>query len=422
MKIIRISLIFAFLFAVLFSAEKFVPTVSATTDNSSMEKTKKFREEFGLNRDANYISDVMSSKGVDQSFGVALTKEEAISLNNRIDNQNDLVPRLYEDLLENDEAFSGLYVNQQEGGVVYILLSEQLNDNTQRENKLKKIHGDKIKVKYKNVKYSYKTLEEYHQKVNDMLIEKKVNFLSSIEVRENKIKIQIENLNQSDIDSINGILPSDSFEIKEMEANNKDENRDAQQRPLQGGLALEANDGTNFCSSGFIASDSSSNYYLVTAAHCAYTNTWYQGGGYIGESSSHYKRGGNTDARAIKLSNALHRGYYVYHDVSNGRRLESYSTLTSMSYVGQAVCKSGYKTGTTCGTVENLSESGTWDGISYTMLKRASYTSDGGDSGGTVYSGTKLLGVHKGKNANGRAVYSEVYYIARDLGLTPYVY
>lgn len=67
-------------------------------------------------------------------------------------------------------------------------------------------------------------------------------------------------------------------------------------------------------------------------------------------------------------------------------------------------------------------ESGTWEGFAFTDLIRANYTSDGGDSGGTVYSGSKLLGIHKGKNANGKPVYSDVKYFTRDLGLTPYVY
>lgn len=300
MKIFRKILIFVVLLGVSFSFEKFVPSASATTNNNTLiEENQKFRSIFGLSMDAKYINDVMSSKNANNSFGVTLTQEEADTLNKRIDTQNDLVPKLTDYLIKNEEAFSGIYVNQEEGGVIYILLADQVNNNAKREINLKTIHEDKIQVKYVNAKFTFKTLEEYNQKVTEMLTEKKVNFLSTIEVRENKIKIQIENLNQSDVDTINGILPSGSFDIKEMEAKNIDENRDLAQRPLQGGLALEDASGKNWCSSAFIAYDSNSNYYLITAAHCDSSHIQIQGGSSIGQVSSHFKRGGNTDARAV---------------------------------------------------------------------------------------------------------------------------
>jgi hypothetical protein len=52
--------------------------------------------------------------------------------------------------------------------------------------------------------------------------------------------------------------------------------------------------------------------------------------------------------------------------------------------------------------------SGNWSGYYYSGLRGATYSSDGGDSGGTVYYGNQLRGVHKGSTSAGNPVYSHV--------------
>jgi hypothetical protein len=85
--------------------------------------------------------------------------------------------------------------------------------------------------------------------------------------------------------------------------------------------------------------------------------------------------------------------------------------------VGEPVCMSGASSDTNvvkCGKLESKSFSGTFNGTAFTKLRKASYESIGGDSGGTVYGGTTLKGVNKGYSGSS-GVYSHLEYCMRDL-------
>lgn len=112
----------------------------------------------------------------------------------------------------------------------------------------------------------------------------------------------------------------------------------------------------------------------------------------------------------------------------------SSSRLTSLEVagndkLGDVVCMSGRNRGesNSCGTLQGKQISKFWKDpngqeVWFDNLRAATYTSAGGDSGGTVYRGNQLKGVHKDRTTeNGitYAVYSHVTHVTNRLGLTP---
>ena len=80
--------------------------------------------------------------------------------------------------------------------------------------------------------------------------------------------------------------------------------------------------------------------------------------------------------------------------------------------------------GDSCGTLLSKNKSGYWGSNNtwFDNLRVANYISDGGDSGGTIYSNSTLKGVHKGsfeENGTTYRAYSHVTNVASRLKLTP---
>lgn len=96
--------------------------------------------------------------------------------------------------------------------------------------------------------------------------------------------------------------------------------------------------------------------------------------------------------------------------------------LYGQAFVGEFVCRSGQTTGTRCGSVThtNVSPSYVPNGRNFIA---ANYCSQGGDSGGAVYSGNTALGVHSGGSArlcgdpDDFGVYGHAEWMQRDLGV-----
>jgi hypothetical protein len=74
----------------------------------------------------------------------------------------------------------------------------------------------------------------------------------------------------------------------------------------------------------------------------------------------------------------------------------------SNSFVGEYVCHSGERTGTTCGSVTKLGVTGTEEGTNdtiYNLTEFGPICSKGGDSGGPVFAGNTALGLYSASDA-----------------------
>ncbi|CAM5239661.1 putative Ig domain-containing protein [Streptomyces xanthochromogenes] len=144
-------------------------------------------------------------------------------------------------------------------------------------------------------------------------------------------------------------------------------------------LQVVGNTGS-WCSIGFNVTDGKSNYVL-TAGHCKAANGWQTpAGDFIGKT---VKVGPNgTDASLV--ANALTPDTTTFTKVGTAR-------------VGESVCKNGATSGTTCGTVNAVDQTVTYDnGVVVNHLIQTGNLTQSGDSGGGLYDGSTALGVVSG--------------------------
>ncbi|XEC96696.1 S1 family peptidase [Paenibacillus tarimensis] len=148
-----------------------------------------------------------------------------------------------------------------------------------------------------------------------------------------------------------------------------------------------------YCSTAAIASKDN-RWFIVTAGHCIeYSDpSAYQYDHVVGV--DHHDRGAPYDFGLIKITDAsnLSYGRYATNDLYEFAEDDDYydAELNGNGWfaTGEAVCKSGVRTGTTCGTVEDVWTNYTMDGEEYWGAYITSNTvfAGGGDSGGAVYS------------------------------------
>ncbi|MFE2022879.1 S1 family peptidase [Streptomyces sp. NPDC059499] len=165
---------------------------------------------------------------------------------------------------------------------------------------------------------------------------------------------------------------------------------------IAGGQAIYAGGGR--CSLGFNVR-SGSTYYALTAGHCTEIgSTWYTNSGQTAVLGS---RAGSSfptnDYGLIRHSNSANADGRVY--LYNG----SYQDITSAGNptVGQAVKRSGSTTGVHSGTVTGLNATVNYGGgdIVYGMIQ-TNVCAEPGDSGGSLFAGTKALGLTSGGSGN----------------------
>jgi streptogrisin C len=173
--------------------------------------------------------------------------------------------------------------------------------------------------------------------------------------------------------------------------------------PLRGGVRLYQDFVQAFvpsCTTAFNARSNSDNlWYVMTAGHCGIKGDEFQG---YKPSLSFQAIGnvhnsivdGNDDMAIIRINDVpgWNPRNWVYVHASADTTLDPDYTIvnTFNSPVGTRVCMSGSTSGTDCGDVVEVN----WDGTN--GLSRAQYCSDGGDSGGAIYSGHNARGIHIG--------------------------
>lgn len=156
----------------------------------------------------------------------------------------------------------------------------------------------------------------------------------------------------------------------------------------------------SYCSAGFNVTYQGVPYVL-TAGHClAGANRWINWhGGFLG--TNHVYSFPTYDDGLIRITEPIMqiRGVYTW----NGQ----FQSINSAgeSYVGQWVCKSGSTTGLTCGTVQLTDVTVQYPQGAVIDLNEFNGCVEGGDSGGSVYSGDVAQGLVSGAwMSNGRCL------------------
>lgn len=231
-------------------------------------------------------------------------------------------------------------------------------------------------------------------------------FSIETDVKEQKVKLFIDQIN----DQFSKQLTSEYGDLVEVQIgviiNEPAKPRDAEFTEMGGGIKISSGP----CSTTATATKDTREF-LITAGHCITSvgSTVTQGGVNIGTEHFTAYRDGGTDVGLILLTNTnkyIGNKYY-YGDIANAEYDNKYTT-TSIALKGQLICKSGYKTGVTCGTVTNTSASVTYGSITLNDMIQAKKDGGGlilgGDSGGiafNAYRTTELIGIVSGRNVTG---------------------
>ncbi|MBD8499264.1 S1 family peptidase [Paenibacillus arenosi] len=360
-----------------------------------------------------------------------LTVEEKEILDRRFKHQNEYIPKLKQSAIRalTEEQFGGIYVNQEEGGVVYIGIKEMAKSNKDNLSFIKEIYGDTSNVKFINTRYSE---EELLQTADALFNSKSLLSDAGIEIQYTALDT-INNV--VEVGLINNTEENQKYLIEKYgdkltfyTADPSDFQNEGDQvtatNPVQGGVQILNDTAQKLCSVGFSAKSNAGEHFLVTAGHCygnGSLNTFYHpdkahsnkiiAGGHI----QHVKNSGNVDAMLI----GVHKDFVtnkVYFQYVGSKSLTSYAKDSS-EFVGQHVCIAS-RSNDTCGTILSTSLSAGPN----TNLTAASYMAIGGDSGGTIFGNSVLHGVHTGNGSlsgNAVEVYSQVEHILKHFNIVP---
>ncbi|MEM5018693.1 S1 family peptidase [Metabacillus indicus] len=400
-----------------------VPKVQAEElSNHEISESIKFREDFGLEQDPIIIAKKLyESKSLDskQKFGYVLTVEEKKELDKRFINQKESVPKIQNYLKQIDGNDNiDIYIDQQDRGKIVLRIKDTVNENI-----VSKIKSDtdilsELPLDIKRVKYTESDLNYLTNEITSEIpfIQKLGIKLNGVytDIQKGKVVISVQELDEKVRDTITERYNHKALEIVQEEASETFATaRENTYIPIQGGILVKNNTSGDRCSTAFTASGGAG-YYVVTAAHCGYIgDKFYQGWNELGPvTKGQFEYG--VDAMTISIT-SNEKSNLVY---GSTYKLTTQETL-AQEVVGQAVCKSGMVTANTCGKLQTKNFTAVYEYATVTNLRRATLYSDNGDSGGTIYSGNKLIGVLSGGSGATYTYYSHIVNVNSALGIKP---
>lgn len=196
--------------------------------------------------------------------------------------------------------------------------------------------------------------------------------------------------------------------------------------PLRGGVQIK---GSIACSIGFVATTSSGTPAVTTAGHCPPSNSdsYTHRSTTIGSTLA-MQDSGDVDARSISVDNLgfWNPANWLFHQGFGDFPLNETFAVTSRAVktdivLGLYLCRTGFKTNTQCGEVNNLNGRRTGNRNLFGIIACAA----SGDSGGPVYdySSGRAYGQHMASTATGcsateTSFFSPIDSIEAVLGIT----
>jgi len=165
------------------------------------------------------------------------------------------------------------------------------------------------------------------------------------------------------------------------------------QAGLRGGQGIEADDG-EMCTGGFTATDRAGRPVLLTAGHCGKNASWFsRNGSVVGRVRA--ARFPGDDFAVVALDNIAQ--WTAQPSVERYGPSPLRVRGHSKAVVGSTVCKSGRRTGWTCGRVVAHDVTVSYDdGAIVSGLTQTSACSRRGDSGGPLMAGRYAQGMLSG--------------------------
>lgn len=287
--------------------------------------------------------------------------------------------------------------------------------------------------------YTWHQLEETQREVNAEVrpLAAKLLVQTFLDPRTNRVVVdQAQTVSDAQWDKVEGVENDGAVEVREAgvdrfesEASECSNELRACRPPLRGGVQIlpKNNEGYFYCTAGFKAIDRATGArYLLTAGHCVAPHA----------AEPWFARYGDTE-KWVQIGNPGPYTYPVrdwgeinatgsFWDTAEwptevvlwGAEEERSINYEGASYIGEAVCHSGVKSGYSCGTVSKMNLTVTYKSgatiENMTEVEGPNYCSLGGDSGGPVIAGNTAVGIQSGGPAeattcpDGYGLYQEI--------------
>ncbi|KZO59486.1 peptidase S1 [Dietzia maris] len=222
------------------------------------------------------------------------------------------------------------------------------------------------------------------------------------------------------IDGMNETVPAQATPVPE-DRRRAIQSVPAPAGPVVGGTAYQVRvpDGVLECSTGFNG-ELDGKPVVVTAAHCAGadgTRAALADGEEFGTMTGTQREGVDTALIAVD-EDAADR--FRTNLVGTGDGSTQAIVGTAAPVVGQKACKTGFRTGFSCGTISQV---GAQIDVAGTRTIEGAFTVDlcalPGDSGGVVFSGDRALGISSASNVADTGTCANADTVARAAGFTP---
>ncbi|AQU78886.1 MULTISPECIES: S1 family peptidase [Planococcus] len=324
------------------------------------------------------------------------------------------------------------YLNEQKNPIFHIKkdvvgTSGTLKESTPKaERKIIKMQ-EKIEkklnksVKTKIVEYSYNDLTKAQDDLVNHIMKSEIilagEYKTSLNSIDNRIDLTVSDISESDkakiikkFGNIINVIIDPEYEltiVPESLATDKVKTYNK----LGAGIGITTSDG-GLCTLGAIAQNQAGDYFIVTAAHCLNTATFFQYTSHsVGRVHLNSMEGGY-DVGLIRIISSSLQRYVTNGLLSEGIVNYNYDKkLMSSMYqrAGDTVCLEGLKTWHSCGRITDVRmvlEPKNYAPKKFVGTEVTSYDgtslSQGGDSGGPWHymtnSGQSLVGIHHGGN------------------------
>jgi hypothetical protein len=180
------------------------------------------------------------------------------------------------------------------------------------------------------------------------------------------------------------------------------------------------------CCGATWTSGSTTYYGFLTAAHeNAVDDVWKYGSTIIGTEKKR-QESGSVDAALIARASSSINSTLSFATGSGSITYPASAFISGAFPVGTWVTMYGATTAMSTGTISTVTLTATYDGVTFTNMSQASYSSSGGDSGAPIIveSGTGLVytyaaGIHGAHNVNG-GIFTQMNRAKSALGFTGY--
>ncbi|WNQ11938.1 S1 family peptidase [Paenibacillus aurantius] len=306
------------------------------------------------------------------------------------------------------EEYGEIYIdNTDQIKFVVLLAKEDLKTNSLAQNLKKFIPADLLEFKktnmslndLKNIQRNIESIREELKK-DDTLI-----YSSYPDIQKQKVVLEVNGITAETKNKILNRFGSDNVNIgQEIHPSIQ---RTDNYGTLGGGIALNSSS----CSTGAIGIKDTREF-IITAGHCVNGDggTEYQNTSVVG-TDHHSALNSGTDVGLINITTSRYVSNAYFYGAEAKSNYDKKITSTSVGLLNELVCKSGVKTGTTCGVIKNTSQNITYASpynvtvYDTVRIEKASgeIYENGGDSGGIVFGGyynDKLYGIHIAGNHN----------------------